>query len=127
MNCNSECPTVPPLYTWDSGTVPNKRDSHWDSRGTVSLKSLALAILSVPLERGKVGQSAGQSKNIVPQAGGRLGQKTAGAFPHGEEKLSLEKYDSADAPGSVNVADATHTNPSGIRDRVGAAETVIKI
>ena len=35
--------------------------------------------------------------------------------------------DSADAPGSVNVADATHTNPSGIRDRVGAAEAVIKI
>ena len=34
--------------------------------------------------------------------------------------------DSADAPGSVNVADATHTNPSGIRDKVGAAETVNK-
>lgn len=100
MNSNSECPTVPPLYTWDSGTVRNKRDSRWDSPGTASLKALALAVLSVPLERDKVGQSVGQRKNTVPRAGEGLGQKTAGVFPHGEEKLSLEKYDSASIPAS---------------------------
>ena len=87
------CPAVPPLYTWDSGTKNNSGTTNGTTGGTSSLKALALAVLDVPLERDKVGQVVGQSKNLVPRVKDVVGQK----FPQ-KEKLSLEKYD----PRSMN-------------------------
>ena len=68
MNSKSVCPTVPPLYTWDSGTRDVERDNSWDKSGTRSLKSLAQAVLAVPAHRDNVGQGAGQSEKSCPTA-----------------------------------------------------------
>ena len=93
MSSENVCPTVPPLYTWDSGTKDNMRDNSWDKPGTKSLKALAQAFLSVPSERDKVGQGAGQPQKSCPTDEAVVGQKTAQNSPSEEEVLSLEKYD----------------------------------
>jgi len=88
MRNENVCPAVPPLYTWDSGTSSIERDSYRDKSGTASLKSLALAILSVPLERDKRDKERDKGKNLVPLGQGGAGQK----IPL-KKCLSLEKYD----------------------------------
>ena len=93
MSSKQSCPTVPPLYTWDSGTRGCERDSKWDKPGTGSLKSLALAVLSVPPERDKRDNVRDKGEKLVPRAQEALGQKS----PQ-KEKVSLEKYDTSTAP-----------------------------
>ena len=103
MDSKKACPTVPPLYTWDSGTKGKGGTPLGTTDGTNSLKALALAVLAVPPERDKVGQEVGQGKNLVPEATKVVGQKT-GAFSFGEENLSLEKY--APTPAMITHARA---------------------
>ncbi len=93
MSSENACPTVPPLYTWDSGTKEKRGTVSGTRAGQVSLKALARAFWLVPPERDKTGQEAGQSKNLVSRPGNPVGQKTAHNSPQCEEKLSLEKYD----------------------------------
>lgn len=93
MSSEIACPTVPPLYTWDSGTKENAGTNLGTRAGQASLKALAQAILTVPLERDKMGQEVGQGQNSVPRAKEPVGQKIAHSSPLGEEILSLEKYD----------------------------------
>jgi hypothetical protein len=76
MNNKNVCPTVPPLYTWDSGTSDIERDDSWDKRGTKSLKALALAVLAVPLDRDKVGQDVGQALKSCPKQEAPVGQNS---------------------------------------------------
>ena len=93
MSNENVCPTVPPLYTWDTGTKGDVRDNGWDKPGTKSLKALAQAFLSVPPERDKAGQRVGQTQKSCPTGEAVVGQKKTADFPPKEEKLSLEKYD----------------------------------
>ena len=93
MSNENACPTVPPPYTRDSGTRDAVRDNSRDKPGTKSLKALALATLSVPLERGKAGQGAGQASKSCPTHERAVGQKKEVVFSPKEEKLSLEKYE----------------------------------
>lgn len=71
-----DCPTVPPLYTWDSGTAENNGTLVGTTAGQASLKALALAFLTVPEKRDIVGQDAGQVKKSVPAISAHLGQQT---------------------------------------------------
>lgn len=95
MSSNRACPTVPPLYTWDSGTKSNSGTGLGTRAGQASLKALALAVLAVPPERDKAGQEAGQSEKSCPTEFGPVGQESPPVPPlKEEENLSLEKYDS---------------------------------
>lgn len=95
MSGNRACPTVPPLYRWDSGTKSNSGTSLGTNAGQVSLKALALAVLAVPSRRDKVGQEAGQSEKSCP-TGEWAGGTRFGPVPplKEEEKLSPERCDS---------------------------------
>lgn len=93
LTINTNCPTVPPIYTWDSGTAKESGTARGTTRGTQSLKALAQAILTVPPDRDRVGQKAGQGGKAVPQV-----NKPAGQNFFQKEKVSLEKYDPAARP-----------------------------
>lgn len=77
MKSKSACPTVPPLYTRDSGTNHKDRDNARDKPGTTSLKALALAALAVPHERDTAGQEAGQAPKSCPMHSQALGTKNS--------------------------------------------------
>ena len=74
MSSKYPCPTVPPLYTWDSGTKDLSGTDCGTTAGQGSIKALAQAFLAVPLKRDKVGQEAGQGEKSCPTKDTALGQ-----------------------------------------------------
>jgi len=93
LTINTNCPTVPPIYTWDSGTAKESGTARGTTRGTQSLKALAQAILTVPTDRDRAGQKSGQGEKAVPQVDKPVGQEF-----FQKEKVSLEKYSTAAKP-----------------------------
>lgn len=69
------CPVVPPLYTRDSGTSPNSRDTLRDNCGTRSPKTVGIRQYPCPVSAGHAGQAAGQSPKSCPAGGGRVRDK----------------------------------------------------
>lgn len=69
------CPAVPPLYTRDSGTSPNSRDTLRDNCGTRSPKTVGIRQYPCPVSAGHAGQDAGQSPKSLSRRGVGCGTK----------------------------------------------------
>ena len=81
----SRCPTVPPLYTWDSGTLWKLRDNPWDTYGTVPPEILGRRGKQLSHFVGRVGQSWDKSQKEVSHWGERVGHFFGLFFGVGQE------------------------------------------
>ena len=108
MNSEQACPTVPPLYTWDSGTRNFRGTNGGTSVGQGSLKALAQAVLRCPTSLGQAGQDVGQAIKSCPTGQEAPGTKNESHFSPEERKLSLEKWKPNPIPGGKLFTKASY-------------------
>ena len=122
MSIKNVCPTVPPLYTWDSGTSHTGRDMSWDKVGTRSLKALVLERFPVPLGWGSWDKMRDNLQNLVPRKALVLGQKKALSHPTEIDPRSLDYARSllVACPGKGRKLHCWHCSRCGYAPRCNA-------